>query len=277
MSASIKTRLVTASALLVLVFLGFVLEPFRFVPFLLILVLGVISVWELGQMVRPHRILISQRLAMLAVAIMIYAAWRDTLTGGLLVMGMTSVLALIARMMRDPIEGAWRDVAATLGAVAYVGIPLACTMELFQHTAETRTWLMFMLLVIWGTDSFALFIGRRFGRTKMNPRLSPRKTWEGAFGGLIGALVPGLIFRIVSPAPFEHVGDIELVLVALMLSVGSQLGDLAESLVKRDSGVKDSGDLLPGHGGALDRLDSILMTAVPFTIYLRFFQPQLFS
>src|SRR5690606_27454709 len=103
--------------------------------------------------------------------------------------------------------------------------------------------------------------------------LSPKKTWEGSIGGLIGAVNPVFAWRYGVPDVFSGVGLIELIVLGALLSVFTQFGDSAESMLKRDAGVKDSGNLLAGHGGALDRLDSILMAALPFAGYLHLVRP----
>jgi phosphatidate cytidylyltransferase len=129
---------------------------------------------------------------------------------------------------------------------------------------------LFVLLVIMMGDGAAYFIGRRFGMRKLAPEISPGKTIEGAFGYLAGSLVGGCF-----GAAFlvTELGTIEVVVLSGMLSVAGQMGDLFESLIKRVFAVKDSGTLLPGHGGLLDRLDSLIFPAVFATTYLRVFHP----
>lgn len=126
-------------------------------------------------------------------------------------------------------------------------------------------WVIFIILLIWSTDTGAYFIGRRFGRNKLWPSISPNKTVEGALGGVFLALVLGVIFYLFTE--LESLGM--LLLLSLITSVVGQLGDLAESAIKRHYNVKDSGKLLPGHGGVLDRFDSMLF-AFPI-VYLLYF------
>lgn len=117
------------------------------------------------------------------------------------------------------------------------------------------------VLLTWTSDTFAYFVGRRFGTRKLIPRVSPGKTVQGAAGAVIGTVVVGALYAVfLSGFPTYRMSVIEGVLFGLLISVAAQVGDLAESLLKRDAGVKDSGTLLPGHGGALDRFDSLLFT-----------------
>jgi len=114
----------------------------------------------------------------------------------------------------------------------------------------------------------AYLIGRSFGRHRMTPKISPKKTWEGALGGLLGTIIVVLIFTLSTPVqvpiPVWHG-----IILGIFISVFAQLGDFAESALKRWAGVKDSGKLLPGHGGILDRFDSIFLAS--FVVYMYFF------
>ncbi len=118
--------------------------------------------------------------------------------------------------------------------------------------------IFFLLLVVWSGDTFAYYTGKKFGRTKLLPRVSPKKTVEGMMGGVAGSLVAATVIH------FSFFGEFPLVhalICASLLSLSGVVGDLAESAWKRSAAVKDSGSLIPGHGGILDRLDSILFTA----------------
>lgn len=120
--------------------------------------------------------------------------------------------------------------------------------------------------VAWGGDTAAFYVGRSLGRRKLYPAVSPKKTWEGALGGLVGSLVAAALIGawLLPGLPVGH-----LVGLAVLAAVAGQLGDLCESLLKRGAGVKDSGGILPGHGGLLDRLDSLLFVAPLVYYYLR--------
>ncbi|MCK2000576.1 phosphatidate cytidylyltransferase [[Brevibacterium] frigoritolerans] len=120
--------------------------------------------------------------------------------------------------------------------------------------------IMYLMIIIWATDSFAYFVGRKYGKTNLAPVISPNKTWEGSIGGTVLAItLAGLYQLIFKPLEF---GFFSFILFTLLLSVSGQIGDLIESAYKRYAGVKDSGNVLPGHGGVLDRFDSLLLVSI---------------
>lgn len=155
------------------------------------------------------------------------------------------------------------DAAFAILGVLYVGIG-------FLYLIETReahlAFLVFALMVVWTTDSGAYFTGRKFGKRKLWPEISPNKTIEGFFGGIIWAIAAALIYNY-----FVDLGTPLLLLIAVTIaaSIFGQMGDLVESALKRHFNVKDSGTILPGHGGMLDRFDSILFV-MPLLHFLHF-------
>jgi phosphatidate cytidylyltransferase len=156
--------------------------------------------------------------------------------------------------------------STTLFGALYTGGMLAYALFLRHFPGTTSPWqgvaLLFVpVLLTWANDTFAWLVGRRFGRRKLIPKVSPGKTVEGSVGALVGtALVAVGYAAILRYYGVYSLGTGAALLLGLVISVGAQVGDLAESLLKRDAGVKDSGALLPGHGGALDRIDSLLFT-----------------
>jgi phosphatidate cytidylyltransferase len=121
---------------------------------------------------------------------------------------------------------------------------------------------LFTLLGVWGFDAAAFFTGRYFGRHKLAPRISPSKTWEGVIGGLILSILAGLLLTV---KPLGILWYLAIVL-GILLGIAAVLGDLAESLIKRQTHVKDSGQIMPGHGGMLDRMDSLIFAVI--VVYL---------
>jgi phosphatidate cytidylyltransferase len=121
---------------------------------------------------------------------------------------------------------------------------------------------MFPIAVTWGTDIGAYAFGRMFGKRKLMPSVSPGKTVAGAVGGVVAAIASSWFYIVVFLKPFGHLAltPLGMILFGIAISVTGQTGDLAESLLKREAGVKDSSSLLPGHGGLLDRWDSLLFT-----------------
>jgi phosphatidate cytidylyltransferase len=127
-----------------------------------------------------------------------------------------------------------------------------------------RDWLLFALLVTFATDTGAFLIGRRWGQHKMCPAISPQKTWEGAAGGLVLAVLASVGLGVLLDPGLARW---QQALIGATVGVVAQLGDLSESTLKRVSQVKDAGSIIPGHGGVLDRLDSLLFS-IPFVFYL---------
>ncbi len=118
-------------------------------------------------------------------------------------------------------------------------------------------WIFFVLLATWGQDVLAYFAGRLFGRHLMTPTLSPKKTWEGAAGGVLGSIVAAWFGVYLFGLPLA---PLWIIIIGTIAGVVGPLGDLSESMIKRQAGIKDAGDLIPGHGGMLDRIDSMLFT-----------------
>ncbi len=140
---------------------------------------------------------------------------------------------------------------------------------LIRNLEAWKPWIFTILLVTYAGDATAYFTGKKFGKHKLSPLLSPNKTIEGAIGGLLASVLALYLCKYFSSS-FSHISNMQALLIAILLAVSGQVGDLVESLIKRSYGVKDSGKILPGHGGVLDRIDSILL-AGPIGYYLAFF------
>lgn len=155
-------------------------------------------------------------------------------------------------------------IGSQLTGVVYCTLPLVLLLEIHQ-LGEGR-WIVLLLFVIWGTDSGALFLGKWLGRRKFSAQISPNKTVAGFFGGLLFGVVGAALAVEGFALPWSWIQTIGY---GLILSFAGQMGDLAESMVKREAGVKDSGRLIPGHGGLLDRLDSLLFAAPVLYLLIR--------
>ena len=154
-------------------------------------------------------------------------------------------------------------------AFLYVCLPLGLLMVMDRHP-RGNLWILFLLTVIFMSDTGAFYIGRFFGKRKLYPSVSPNKTWAGAFGGLLAGVISGLLFSyLFRPGGFP----LQAGLLAGALSVCGQVGDLVESMLKRNAGVKDSGRILPGHGGLLDRVDGVLFAVPLLYLCLSWFTP----
>jgi phosphatidate cytidylyltransferase len=194
-------------------------------------------------------------------------------------------LFLTISMRRAQLSEGYPAAAASAFAFVYIAVPLAMLVELREMPAGA-IYLLYVFFVVWAGDIFAYFVGRSLGRHLMSPRVSPKKTWEGAVASLAASLAAGILL-------FQHASDLSvlllrwglidrrdgmfglekpdlwpIILLTIALNIAAQLGDLVESLVKRGAGVKDSGALLPGHGGMLDRIDALLFAAPVLWFYV---------
>ncbi|MGW8250380.1 MAG: phosphatidate cytidylyltransferase [Anaerolineales bacterium] len=161
-------------------------------------------------------------------------------------------------------DQAGTDFGVTLAGVMYFGWIGSYLISL-RELPEGVWWVLLALPSVWLADSGAYFIGRRFGRHKLSPRLSPKKTWEGYLGGVLFGVLGGALLAYIWSfwtGPDTYITPLNGALMGLVLSVITTLGDLGESMIKRQVGVKDSGKLLPGHGGVFDRIDSWLWAGV---------------
>ena len=179
-------------------------------------------------------------------------------------LGSGILLSIVMTASLRPREGAYTRWAWLIIGILYVGWLLSFLVALRLEAG--REWLFLVLFATFGSDTAAYFTGKAFGKRKMAPRISPGKTWVGAAAGLFGAVIISLLFTLPTPLqlPLEYW---QAVLLGVLISVFGQLGDLAESALKRYSGVKESGSLMPGHGGLLDRMDSIILAGVVVYVY----------
>ena len=185
----------------------------------------------------------------------------------------------LSRAMRDTnLSAGYPAAAASVFAFTYIALPMGMLVQLRQQWAGAF-YLLYLLLVVWAGDIFAYFVGKSIGRHLMAPRISPKKTWEGAAASLAGSVGVGwLLFHYALPISsallrwgliqrrdglfgLEQPEIAPVIVLTIVLNIAAQLGDLVESLIKRGAGVKDSGAILPGHGGMLDRIDALLFAA----------------
>ena len=191
--------------------------------------------------------------------------------------GASILLSFPLFFWRENLDGALVDWALTLAIAFYIGWPMSLLLLLRQYEPAVLYpasggwlylpreiwWLMTMFLGVWLFDGAAFFTGRYFGRHKLAPLISPGKTWEGVIGGLVACMIACLVTTVVPLGVPWYLA----ILLAVLLGGAATLGDLSESLIKRQTHVKDSGQIMPGHGGMLDRLDSILFAIIVVYIF----------
>jgi phosphatidate cytidylyltransferase len=188
-------------------------------------------------------------------------------------------LTVAMRMRRANLTSGYPAAAAAVFAFTYIAIPMALLVGIRQQPAGA-IWTIYTLLAVWAGDIFAYFVGKSLGRHFMSPHISPKKTWEGAAASIVASVIVGTLWIQHAPgisSSLLRAGLIErpdgmwgleqpplwpIILLSAVVNIAAQLGDLVESLIKRGAGVKDSGTILPGHGGMLDRIDAMLF-AVP--------------
>jgi phosphatidate cytidylyltransferase len=180
--------------------------------------------------------------------------------------GIIFVLFLFYLIAYSHIPDLSRDLMVNVLALLYIPLLLGHFVWL-RYLSDGQWWVFWLLMVIMAGDTGAFYVGRTWGKTKLYPEVSPGKTWAGVVGGIAAAVIVGLALgRWALPG----VSLAALAWLALLLAVVGLLGDLFESMLKRQAQVKDASEILPGHGGMLDRLDSLLFTA-PLVVYIRLF------
>lgn len=201
-------------------------------------------------------------LKLVSVALMLVLFWTFLDARISVELGVFAILLVIPAFYvftPTPLEEALPATAVCVLSTLYVGMLGGALLRLRSDWPEVGAKLVFFLLIaVWASDAGAYYTGRRFGRRKLSPRVSPKKTIEGTIGGLLTSVVAAAVmhYTFFPEFPLHHA-----MLCALLLAAAGGVGDLVESLWKRSADVKDSGALIPGHGGFLDRIDSILFTA----------------
>ncbi|MCV3295772.1 MAG: phosphatidate cytidylyltransferase [Oenococcus sp.] len=253
-----RTRIITAIVALA-IFVPFVV--YGGIPLtILISLLGVIAVGELLFMKKRLLVSFEALVSFVAVVVTILpnSFWRllpaPTFLNPRTLIYLFIFLLLLTTVLSNN-KLSFDDAGALSLGVLYIGFGFHFFLQ-----ARAENWMAFVfgLIIVWLTDSFAYIIGRKLGRHKLIPKISPNKTWEGSIGGTAVATIVAIIFA-ESTHFATHFSLFEIALATLILSIAGQFGDLIESALKRYFGVKDSGTLLPGHGGILDRFDSMLI------------------
>ncbi|HYL09810.1 MAG TPA: phosphatidate cytidylyltransferase [Candidatus Acidoferrales bacterium] len=250
------------------------------VAFGLVIVLALVEYFALGEMIGHRGYLLwtgACALALVFVQFLTSRAETFSLAGGLLLERSSTAAtltlfpfllfvfvlgaALIVLANRQPLAETLPALGISASGLLFVALPLSFGVPLHGMPRFGPRLLLFALVLVWAGDTAAYFTGRSIGRWKMAPSLSPNKTWEGAAANLLASLVVGMIF-----ARWTGIGLRPMLVGATLANIAGQIGDLVESAYKRSAGAKDSGGLLPGHGGMLDRIDALVF-AVPVVWY----------
>lgn len=234
--------------------------------YLVMIGVAVIGGHEYLSMIFEKRPRVLSRLYLLAaITLPVVAVWPGGNThcsqGGLFVAFLLLILYFLARYTH--LERGYEQFCQMVFGVIYVGF-LASYLVMLRYLPEGGSWLVLLTAITGGSDSGAYYFGTKFGRTKLCPSISPKKTVEGAVGGLISGVIAAIV---AAGLVFQEVNWLFVIPVAVLLTGVGILGDLTESIIKRSTDTKDSGTLLAGHGGILDRIDSLLL-ASPVLYYL---------
>ena len=252
----LRERVLTALALVV-VLLGVMLGLPPIATVWLLTVLVLFGAWEWAGFIRANSSVV--RLIFVAViGALLFAGWRFVLETPSLhtVMLVAVVWWMIAFFW---IMVAPERVHPVVAVVAGIFVLVPCWLALVHlatHTTPHYGWVLFTLALVWAADTGAYFAGRFFGKVPLAPRVSPKKTWEGVIGGLI---LSGAVAAV--GGAWLGMGGIRFIMLCVVVAAISVVGDLTESMLKRAAGLKDSGSLFPGHGGVLDRIDSVTAAA----------------
>jgi phosphatidate cytidylyltransferase len=259
-------RILTAAVLIPLVLLLALKGPFWLITIVTAMVAGG-AAWEYLALADANGGKAPRVAVLICIAVLFVCAFRNAdLIGP--VLAALSLLLFLVCVFRSPLECVLRDTAASIFGLIYLGFTL-CTIPLLSAQECGPSLLLLLLFVVWSGDTAAYYVGKNLGRRKLAPKLSPNKTWEGTIASVVGSLLITLALIYVGGVLSRRGSDLlaypgsvwHWLLLALALNIAAQLGDLAESALKRGAGVKDSGTLLPGHGGILDRIDALLLAA----------------
>lgn len=234
--------------------------------------LSVLCGWEFLGLVSERGYANPPRIATLIALVLLFLGTYYRPDAATAIVGSLSIGLLLYCAFLSPIERVIVDSATAVACLIYTGLTLT-TLPTLRAQSNGISLIIFLLFVVWAGDITALYIGRTWGRHKLIPKLSPNKTWEGTIGSIFGSLaVAGLLLLLSNLLVEGYFEKLSLrifysgepgrwLVIAFIVNIAAQLGDLLESALKRSAGVKDSGSLLPGHGGMLDRLDALLIAA----------------
>jgi phosphatidate cytidylyltransferase len=259
-------RILTAAVLIPLVILLLFLAPFWLVTVATAAV-AMLACWEYLGLADASGARTPRWLVLAAVAALFAI---DFFRPEMLMAGFSALafLLFVAIAFRSPLERVLLDTSSSVFGLLYIGFALV-TIPLIWAQEHGPSLLLLLFCVVWAGDSVALYVGRSLGRRKLAPRLSPGKTWAGSVGSVAGSLIVTVLLVLLAQWMVRHNlmglsyegGWLHWLVLAVVLNVAAQVGDLVESALKRGAKVKDSGSLLPGHGGMLDRIDALLLAA----------------
>lgn len=264
----IKIRTITGVVFLVAVIGSILLHPIAFfILFSFFTVVGLNEFYKLQEKNFDEKPGIIFLLSGLLIYVIIALVGLGYMEIKFLFLGLPVIFLQIIFELYRKNEPNWRRLGSIFSAILFVSIPFGLMNTLFfspqTYSFQTGTLIGFFV-IIWTNDVFAYLTGSKFGKHKLFERHSPKKSWEGSIGGFIFAMIAAYILSIF----YTHLGVIQWISLGVIVSITGTFGDLAESLLKRNSGVKDSGTIFPGHGGVLDRFDAVLFASPFVFVYI---------
>ena len=261
----LKQRVITASILAPLALFGvFGLSLSSFMLALDAVI--IVAAWEWANL-SGYQSTVSRYsyVALMAIAVgLLHVAYFQLALDWLLIPAVVFWIVALFWVMKYPQGDMWKDRVGQAAIGFVVLLPCWLAFVMLKASSQGNLLLLFIFLLVWGADIGAYFSGKRFGKNKLAPAVSPGKTREGLYGGLAVCFIVAVVFSVLlSSSVFQFM---MLILLALCVGLISVLGDLFESMLKRHRGIKDSSQLLPGHGGVLDRIDSLTAAAPLFVL-----------
>jgi phosphatidate cytidylyltransferase len=263
-------RILTGAGLVTLMIVTILLGKYSFFLFFALLITG--SLWEfynISELLGKHPQKISGIVLGLIVFLFFFlfsAGYIETETMLLLTIG---VLYLIISELFRKHPAPFENISTTLMGLVYIALPISMLWpiafrdNIYQFNSHL---ILAYFIIVWTYDSFAYLTGMMFGKTKLFERISPKKSWEGVFGGFLFALLAAYVLSRF----FSELTLYQWLVFAAITSVFGTFGDLVESMLKRSADIKDSGNILPGHGGLLDRFDAMFLAIPALYLYLQF-------
>jgi len=265
----LKQRLMTAAILWVVAIVGILYLPTKWFALVATIIVGLLA-WEYSFLIGLHRALYRTFytiIAILAIRLAFYIPMFYLFLVAFIIW-LWIATALISYAKQGPTLGLGSNlIKGVIGIIIFINFWVA--INILRQTSLGPVLLIFVFLLVWSVDTGAFFVGRQMGNKKLIPRVSPNKTWEGLIGGLVLCILVAVIYAFARH--LRGLSFLMLIILAVITGIFSVVGDLYESMLKRQANVKDSGNIFPGHGGILDRLDSALAALPIFTLGILFF------
>lgn len=260
-------RFVTALLVGIVIIGGTLISKYTFG--IIFLAISIISSIEYIKITKLRQISLSKRWILIIVNSLVfllgYGIAIDVLPTRYRILGVLPIFFLFSAGLFGKSSPDYKLSSILISGHAYIGLPLMVLPYVYLHNNDFwPSYVIGILCCVWGNDVGAYLIGKSIGKRKLLPKVSPNKTWEGFIGGLVVAMFVGFVFSLVS----ENLNTLQWILFGLFTGFGSAFGDLISSSLKRTFGVKDSGNMLPGHGGFIDRFDGFFIGIVFAFAYL---------